>query len=131
MAKRTNILRTLKSEIQKGNTVIMSNGNFVNERYIISDLFDDFTKDLKNGKIEMTETPESYCNKKLLECIKAEDVLKMLETMLTNGYVDTDNVTQQDGKEVIVDGTGQTDVNNGTSRKDARGRNKDSKKANA
>ena len=131
MAKRTNIIRMLKTEIEKGNTILLSNGNFVNEEYVINDLLKDFTDDLKNGKIEMTETPETYCNKKLSECTKADNILKMLQTMLTTGYVDTDNVTQPNRKEVIADGTGQTDANNGTSRKDARGRHKDSKKANA
>ena len=129
MAKRTNIIRMLKTEIDKGNIILLSNGNFVNQEYIINDLLKDFTEELKNGKIEMTETPESYCNKKLSECIKAQDILTLLENTLNIIHEDVSKSEQE--KEVIADGTGQTDANNGTSRKDARGRHKDSKKANA
>ena len=137
MANRTNIIRMLKSEIEKGNTIILTNGNFVNEEYLLNDILKSFTDDLKSGKIDMSVTPDDYKNKKLSECIKATDLLKEIEKILVNQCfgmlteLKQEQETTEPVKEVIENGTGKADANNRTSRKDAGGRHKDSKKANA
>lgn len=79
MAKRTNIVRIIKNEIEKGNTIITANGNFVSPSLVENGIKEEFIKELRAGTVEVTTSFDQYKEKELGKLVKADDVLAKLK----------------------------------------------------
>lgn len=75
MAKRTNIIRIIKDEIKKGNAYVAPNGNFVSADMLNREIIDSYKRDLTNGSIDFSVSPEQYKKDKLSQYTTAADVL--------------------------------------------------------
>lgn len=75
MAKRTNIERIIKNEIEKGNIYIVEGGNLVSAEMLEKNVQEDFIKALRAGEIPVTESMETFKEKRLAGMKKAEDLL--------------------------------------------------------
>jgi len=80
MAKRTNIERIIKAEIEKGNVYVIPGGNFVNEEMLEKEIKDDFKKAISEPDFDMNITLATYKENKLASMRKAEDLLAHIET---------------------------------------------------
>lgn len=75
MAKRTNIIRIIKDEIKKGNNYVAPNGNFVSADMLNREIIDNYKRDLTNGSIDFSVSPEQYKKDKLSQYTTAAEVL--------------------------------------------------------
>ena len=75
MAKRTNIERIIRNEIEKGNIYVVTGGNLVSAEMLEKGAEEDFIKALRAKEIPVTESLESYTAKRLEGMKKAEDLL--------------------------------------------------------
>ena len=75
MAKRTNIIRIIKNEINKGNNYVAPNGNFVSADMLNREIIDRYKSDLTSGSIDFFVSPEQYKKDKLSQYTTASEVL--------------------------------------------------------
>lgn len=75
MAKRTNIERIIKNEIEKGNIYVIPGGNLVSAEMLEKGAEEDFIKALRAKEIPVTESLETFTAKRLEGMQKAEDLL--------------------------------------------------------
>ena len=89
MAKRTNIIRIIKNEIEKGNIYLCANGNLVSEEMLTSGIADEFIKGLRAGEIPVNKSLEEYTKETVGNMTKAEDFLKALYNYFTCEHATT------------------------------------------
>lgn len=80
MAKRTNIVRIIKNEIEKGNKYICANGNLVSEEMVTGGIKAEFIKGLNSGEIPVNKSLEEYTKETVGNMTKAEDFLKYFDS---------------------------------------------------
>ena len=90
MAKRTNIVRIIKNEIEKGNKYLCANGNLVSEEMVTGGIADEFIKGLRAGTIPVTKSLEEYTKETVGNMAKAEDFLKYFDS-----YFDKDEPVEE------------------------------------
>lgn len=96
MAKRTNIERIIKAEIEKGNVYVIPGGNFVSSEMLEKEIKDDFKKEVAKEDFDVTMSFESFKNKKLEGMRKAEDLL----THINSFFETTDPTPDKPEKDV-------------------------------
>lgn len=80
MAKRFNIIRNIKDEIEKGNIYLDTNGNFVSEEMLERRILDDFKRAITNGdKVALGQSLPDYKKAHLEKFVKAEKVIECLD----------------------------------------------------
>ena len=92
MAKRTNITRIIKNEIEKGNIYVADNGNFFSGEMIESGIKEDFAKEVRKPDFDISMTLEQFKQKKLEGMKKAEDLLSHINTF----FGITEEVTKEE-----------------------------------
>lgn len=83
MAKRTNIERIIKNEIEKGNIYIVEGGNLVSAEMVENNIKEDFIKALRAEEIPANESMETFKQKRLASMRKAEDLLVHINRFFT------------------------------------------------
>lgn len=78
MAKRTNIVRIITNEIEKGNLYITESGNLVSEEMVTSGIKAEFIKGLNAGDIPMTVSLEDYKKQTLGNMKQASELLTLI-----------------------------------------------------
>ena len=82
MAKRTNIVRIIKNEIEKGNTIITSSGNFVSPSLVENGIKEEYIKSLRNNTIPMTTNYADYLKESIGNTVKADELLSLVQNFL-------------------------------------------------
>lgn len=81
MAKRTNIIRTLLNEIEKGNLYLDSQGNSINFAKLESIAKEDYIKGLKDGTLDMNVSWNDFLQGYTDKLLFAETVIAELKNM--------------------------------------------------
>lgn len=76
MARRNNILRLLKAEIEKGNTYIDPYGFFCNGDKLEQTINDNYIKGLKDKTLPMDTVWQEYYSEHLARYVKADVLLQ-------------------------------------------------------
>ena len=77
--KRTNLITVIKTEIEKGNTLVRKDGVLLKEAAVEKRIEDSFIADLKAKKIPMSMSFDDYKVEKKSSYIKLNDILENME----------------------------------------------------
>ena len=95
MAKRTNVIRILTNEIERGNTIILSNGNIVSSSLVENGIKEEYIKSLRNNTIPMTTNYADYLKDAIGNTVKAEELLSLVQNFLGT-YEEVTNDTKEE-----------------------------------
>lgn len=83
-----NLVKKLEDEMQRGNTLMLGNGDIVSPEKIGKKLEKDYLKDVQAGRIDMRELPYTeYEKRRLGENVKVEDLLTLLGCVDLEDYI--------------------------------------------
>lgn len=83
-----NLVKKLEDEIQRGNTLMLGNGDIVSPEKIGKKLEKDYLKEVQAGRIDMRELPYTeYEKRRLGENVKVEDLLTLLGCVDLEDYI--------------------------------------------
>lgn len=83
-----NLVKKLEDEIQRGNTLMLRNGDIVSPEKIGKKLEKDYLKEVQAGRIDMRELPYTeYEKRRLGENVKVEDLLTLLGCVDLEDYI--------------------------------------------
>lgn len=83
-----NLMKKLEDEIQRGNTLMLGNGDIVSPEKIGKKLEKDYLKEVQAGRIDMRELPYTeYEKRRLGENVKVEDLLTLLGCVDLEDYI--------------------------------------------
>lgn len=90
MAKRTNIIRIINNEIEKGNNLVKKDGSFVSGEMLKFGIKEDFIKALRAGDITPDVSFEQYEREALSGMVTASDLLNVIMNCLTPADAETE-----------------------------------------
>lgn len=83
-----NLVKKLEDEMQRGNTLMLGNGDIVSPEKIGKKLEKDYLKEVQAGRIDMRELPYTeYEKRRLGENVKVEDLLTLLGCVDLEDYI--------------------------------------------
>ena len=77
--KRTNLITVIKTEIEKGNTLVTKDGVLLKESAVEKRIEDSFIADLKSKKIPMSMSFDDYKVEKKSSYITLNDILENMK----------------------------------------------------
>lgn len=78
-----NLIKSIEKEIEKGNTLVLRNGNVVSEDYMINSLEKEYVKRARTGEVDVKKTTfEDFASEEMSNTMEAQEVINFLSNVL-------------------------------------------------
>lgn len=78
-----NLIKAMEKEIEKGNNLVLSNGNIVSEDYMMKSLEKEYLKRARAGELDVKKTSfEEFASEELANTMETQEVITFLHNVL-------------------------------------------------